>query len=81
MKVVTELACAQVIENVRTVALYGAAAREVARFQERLDEEHVVASRVAFYQGRALLATSEQGVPRPRPCESMSFSTLVIRPS
>lgn len=45
----------------RTVALYGASEREVARFQGRLDTEHAVASRVAFFQGAALPDSPRKG--------------------
>lgn len=48
------------IENVRTVRLYGTADREVARFQGRLDQEHVLNTRVAFLQGNFIFTCATQ---------------------
>ena len=41
----------QVMDNMRTVRLYNAQQRELARFQAHLDAEHRRTSRVAFLQG------------------------------
>ena len=41
----------QVMENMRTVRLFNAQQRELARFQAHLDAEHQRTSRVAFLQG------------------------------
>ena len=44
----------QVMENMRTVRLFGAEHRELARFQSQLDAEHRRTSRLALLQGAFL---------------------------
>ncbi len=45
----------QVMENMRTVRLYNAQKRELARYQSHLDLEHRRSSRVALLQGTCSL--------------------------